>query len=270
MNKLPSPKNWNELDKLLWQCSWDPKTRKSNPYVAFRGLPEDYGNLRTTLQRLGYPRPQYNDIELASRERRLIDNFRMYAGEHVSLGPTDWDVLMLAQHYRLPTRLLDWTSSPYVALFFATANSDKLDRDGVVWCVLRKETNTTLPSPFDQILAEQQGYNLFYLDTLRKKFERLEAFDIESKDALIWFEPPSVSPRIVNQYAFFSVMPGVGTSLSDWLEKHPKWYWGVTVPAGLKHEVRERLPIMNITHRTMFPSLESITKWLKDYYDALP
>ena len=128
MNKLPQPDNWNELNNLLWKNSWDPRKEKINPYVAFRGLSEDYDSLSTSLQRIGYTTGQCSAIELATRERRLIDNFRMYASEHCSIGPSDWDLLMIAQHYRLPTRLLDWTSNPYVAFFHATQNSDKLNK----------------------------------------------------------------------------------------------------------------------------------------------
>ena len=53
------------------------------------------------------------------KEHRIIENFRRYAREELRHGETDWHVLILGQHYRLPTRLLDWTTSPLVATFFA-------------------------------------------------------------------------------------------------------------------------------------------------------
>lgn len=268
MNKLDLPENWGQLDNLLWQRSFDRTLNKYRPYIAFRGLSsEKYLDLRTGIQRLGDPGPQLNADELAKRERRLIDSFRNYARKHFSSDPSDWDVLLLAQHYRLPTRLLDWTSSPYIALFFATEDASKDGVKGAVCCVSRRETYDLLPSPLKE-MREGQSRGLFYLETLKDKFRRLEEFDKCSKDTLIWLEPPSLSPRIVNQYAFFSVMPGVDSSQSEWLERHPDLHWVVPIPAGLKAEIRHRLQVMNVTHRVMYPGLEGIAQWLKAYYSG--
>jgi hypothetical protein len=88
------PRNWNEVLELLWKESWDSKASSSSPFVSFRGLPENYGNLLTSLQRLGYPSAKIAASDLIQRERRLLDNFRVYAAQHVNLGPSDWDVLV--------------------------------------------------------------------------------------------------------------------------------------------------------------------------------
>jgi hypothetical protein len=223
MNLLEPPRNWEELNEALWKNSVDPMSEEYRPHVAFRGMPENYGNLRTGIQRIGDPtRPDWLD-KLPWRERRVIDTFATYAREHLPTGFTDWDVLFLGQHYRLPTRLLDWTMSPYVALFFAVEDMSVSDRDGVVWCVKRIDTVDTLPSPFSQFLSRQSG-KIFSLDTLRTCCGSLQEFDQHSSDALLWLEPPSVSPRIVNQYAFFSVMPGVASEQSTWFARHPQWH----------------------------------------------
>ena len=87
--------------------------------------------------------PDLAHINLATIERRLVDTFRNYSQEHHPELNTDWEVLSLARHYQLNTRLVDWTLSPYVALFFAAEKHP--DEDGVIWCVDRKKTRDLYP-----------------------------------------------------------------------------------------------------------------------------
>jgi hypothetical protein len=65
-------------------------------------------------------------------ERELIRDFRIKCGDFITNRPqSDIDWLFLAQHHGLPTRLLDWSESPLVALFFATAEFQ--GADGQIW-----------------------------------------------------------------------------------------------------------------------------------------
>lgn len=74
----------------------------------------------------------------ANRESNISVLFRMKAKARYSNCPTSDDPfpwLFLMQHYRLPTRLLDWTESPLVALYFAVENEKDDDKDSVIWAL---------------------------------------------------------------------------------------------------------------------------------------
>lgn len=261
------PKTWAELNDALWRESFDTKAKKWRTYIAYRGLPEDYPNMLTKIQRMpedpGVSPGQQGSLEW--RERRLLDSFRTFERLSLQTGKSDWDVMLLGQHHGLPTRLLDWTASPLVALFFACENYADHSKDGVVWCVKRLETNAALSADLKTTL-EKTRTGFFSLETLADHYPTLDAFDKLPLDSFLYFEPPSVSPRIAAQSAFFSVMPGVRTQMLPWLQDHYSCCWRVIIPAALKKEIRERLMVMNISERTIYPGLDGTCRWIAAWY----
>ncbi|EKX38955.1 hypothetical protein GUITHDRAFT_143775, partial [Guillardia theta CCMP2712] len=132
-------KSFGHLNDLLFLDSWD-ETNGHRPLKLFRGVPDVNMKLLTSLQRLvmdGDGRRAVS-LEAARRlEEGMVESFKKYAYGMANLGPspTLWEWLALAQHHGLPTRLLDWTKSPYVALHFATCKAALMDSDAVVWVI---------------------------------------------------------------------------------------------------------------------------------------
>ena len=183
-------------------------------------------------------------------------------------GDSVWNWLSVAQHHGLPTRLLDWTYSPFVAIHFATANLERFDVDGVVWCLDYVEMNKILPERLNAVLLNE-GSHVFTVELLESAAPDLETFDSLANDGeefVVFLESPSLDERIVNQFAFFSLLSNPRTALDSWLVDHPELYRRITIPADLKWEVRDKLDQANINERVLLPGLDGLSRWLTRHY----
>jgi hypothetical protein len=249
--------SWAHLHELLFAESWQERLGRHRSDYVFRGEASRAAQLVTSLQRLGG--------EIASVEGHLLRNFRKYARARDVPEDSTWHWLALAKHHGLATRLLDWTYSPYVALHFATAFPRDYERDGAIWMVDFVETNRLLPERLRRAV-EQQGMNALTAELLREEAPTLADFDRLGDDFVVFFEPPALDERIVNQYALFSLMPSTQARMDEWLERHPQLARRIVLPGGLKWEVRDKLDQANITERVLFPGLDGLAIWLKRYF----
>jgi hypothetical protein len=250
--------SWAGLLETLGTDSWSPELRRFRARTAFRGHGRVHASLRTSLTRVGG--------DYARKERHLLRNFRKYAHRTAVGVDSVWDWLSLAQHHGLPTRLLDWTYSPYVALHFATAQLRHFDEDGEIWAVNYARTNELLPAGLQDIL-HREGSDVFTGEMLAGLAPTLEEFDaLGDTDFVLFLEPPSLDDRIVNQAALFSVMSTPHTDLDGWLASQPGACRRMILPAALKWEVRDKLDQAHISERVLFPGLDGLSRWLERYY----
>ncbi len=256
---MTNVKNWLDVVDALYQGSWSEDLRRFRSPFAFRGLSRVDHTLSSSLVRLAAGR-DVRRVELA-----LLRNFRKYAYEEAQGTDSIWAWLALGQHRGLPTRLLDWTYSPLVALHFATEDPATFLEDGMVWCVNFVEANKRLPRRLKRMLG-QEGSDTFTVEML-SAFRSLREFDALSRDPFVVFlEPPAIDRRILNQLALFSLMSSPSSTLDVWLEKHPELCRRVTVPAALKWEIRDKLDQANVNERVLFPGLDGLSRWLARYY----
>jgi hypothetical protein len=249
-------KSWAELQEALFADSWNASIARFRSNFVFRGVPRVTHALDSSLQTGGF----------VAHERHLLTSFRKYALRSAVHGDWVWNWLSLAKHHGLPTRLLDWTYSPYVAMHFATYNVRDFDQDGAIWCVDYRETNELLPPPMKQIL-HQDDANIFTTEMLNRVATTLDEFDAMGNDDFVaFFEPPSLDERIVNQFALFSLPSSARLSLEGLLHSREATYRRIIIPAALKWEIRDKLDQANITERVLFPGLDGLSQWLKRYF----
>jgi hypothetical protein len=249
--------SWRELDEALG----DPRLGRHDNHVhstlVFRGLARASYSHIASLARLRGDYP--------SLERHLVRNFRKYAHRERP-GPTTWDWLSLAQHHGLPTRLLDWTFSPLVALHFATASWP--DDDAVLLAVDCEGTHRLLPDELRE-LRDREGALVFTTELLAERAGNLDAFDALGRKCgpfAVFFEPPSLDERIVNQAAVLSAIADPTCHMEDWMADHPDLWRAWRIPPHVKAEVRARLDQANVNERVLLPGLDGLASWLRRYY----
>jgi hypothetical protein len=256
---MTRPETWTAVLEALYAESWNPSLGRFRSPFAFRGLGRADHGMSSSLFRLA------GGADTRRLEMALLRNFRKYA--HVERLGADsiWDWLALGQHRGLPTRLLDWTYSPLVALHFATEDPAEYDVDGAVWCVNFVEANRQLPSKLRRIM-QREGSETVTVEML-SSFRSLREFDALARTPfLVFLEPPAIDRRILNQFALFSLMSSATAAMDDWLQRHPDLCRRVVIPAALKWEIRDKLDQANVNERVLFPDLDGLSRWLTRYY----
>lgn len=251
--------------EVLFQGSLNSKIGRYRSNFVFRGLGDRDYELVTSLQRLGG--------DYCRLESSIHRNFRKYA-ETVPHGgpPSKWHWIALAQHHGLPTRIMDWTWSPLVALHFATADLKEMNKDGRVWCLDTDKLFDYLPQKLVDELRSDYAFvpTVEVLDMQARGLADFDKLKGPQGNFVLFFEPPSIDQRIVNQYALFSIMPGADLKLEDWLSDFPEVWRAVDLPSSIKWEIRDKLDNMNVNERVLFPGLDGLSSWLKRHYSPGP
>lgn len=262
-------------------CEW-VREPKRNLY-CFRGQSSSHwGLVPTVFRHLAEKYDESGDFEISpediriatSAEIRIYEEFRerirAYRHDRVDLK-NPWEMLCLAQHYGVPTRLLDWTSNLLVATYFAVEDLDD-KKDGVIWClnvpkllgeeqvVLRGQLLDTLPNHGVTFLRK------WWLEHLPKDVPSRKN---ESLFTLI--QPPDIDDRMKIQSGFFTIYISVGEneesnfvlSHSLWLEENrPDTFRTLTIPGGCKREFLAHLKRMGINQNALFPGLPGLGQHL--------
>lgn len=155
------------------------------------------------------------------------------------------DLQAIMQHYSCPTRLLDWTVSPYVAAYFAVNNLT--DRDGAIWIFHANVLNQIMEEKYDAN-ASIPDNNMYYDEHCPTIIRSIRAMD---------------SPRIAAQQGVFTVCTNIMEDHSHIIDstvgKHSSQYLiKIIIPSGLKNKVLSRLHTMNITAASLFPGIDGL------------
>ena len=226
----------------------------------YRGQSE-HKKLVPKIGRLHEHGGKYLENFKGTQEQNLLHRFRRRAYAFEGRILNDWEALFLGRHYGLPTRLLDWTANPLVALYFACC--DSLDKRGCVWGIARvvEEEND-----LDMLKLANEGEDPFDLYSVTEKGRKPVN---KTQDAVKILHPFYNSPRIVAQGGIFTFHSNPWVDLKSYVGK--SFYrnrldishlieW--EIPARAKPKIIQQLDNLGVNRRTAYPDLEGLARGL--------
>lgn len=158
----------------------------------------------------------------------------------------------LMQHYGLPTRLLDWSYSPLVALYFATINNSAYDNvDGCITVIAPEILND----------IQKLGYYIYPIDSAHALDMLALAFKKElknnSNEKIMAVFPTSNDLRIYAQRSAFTIHD---TEKTIYEVCNNKYIYKIVIPKENKNYFRNILKTMDFTESLLFPDIEHIAK----------
>lgn len=207
------------------------------PRRIYRGVTNKEHKLIPSIARHS---EEYTGRDIEFLERNLLDEFKRLSIRELEFVPaSEFEWLFLAQHHGLPTRLLDWSINPLVALYFAVERGDEL-HDGAVYMD-------------NQIITDQ--YQLFdyrtanYTDENNKNPSSIIGIQ-QAQGKVIYVRPKYQDRRYHNQASIFSCP----AQPYDPLEPVDK----LIVPKHLKLKLRMRLKTLGVSASFIYPGLDGV------------
>lgn len=183
-----------------------------------------------------YPSHQAHEIN-------ILESFRARSSAFTSKNINEWELLALAQHHGLPTRLLDWSHSPLIALYFAT--EPKVNGfDG------------SIEEPSAEFAAVYALHDCSYIDDMSGS-----PFDVEEPGLFI---PNHVTPRITGQAGLFTIQPDPTRELQvDFENESYREIRKYEISKQVVMEIQLQLYQLGIRRTLLFPDLDGISAELR-------
>jgi FRG domain len=221
--------------------------------VWFRGHSRASYKLLPSLAR--NPRALEREALLSKRFKQNAYPFRQNPPQ------SEWEWLFLMQHFGIPTRLLDWTESPLVSLYFTVNDSDPShdSEDGEIWALLPAKYNFEIPRLRPLVSVDIPCFGVDpILDDYRPDRIILETMSNKLPVAAIAHRQ---NERIMAQLGVFTIMHRDMTPLE---EIAPQFLARLKIPAQAKPQLRAELKALRVTQMTLFPELTSVAMITKE------
>lgn len=235
------------------------KFKKGKKKVWYRGHSEHNFKLEPSIYRLPYSPDSENEL-MSQFKSRAIPYLNNIPGQD-QVG--DWNWMFLMQHYKIPTRLLDWTESALVALAFAVIYREKENKDRTttkkgahIWCL----DPLALNSKFNHISGTIP--NITEDQKARDLCDKAHTPETGTSERPVAVYGPQNNPRIVGQKGVFTVFPASNKFQYD------DFIGDIGIKLVIKTEaqvktITSELFDLGISESMIFPELDSISSEIK-------
>jgi hypothetical protein len=222
-----------------------------------------------------------------STERRILQHFRQEAAAFAPQGQHESDLwwVELAQHYSVPTRLLDWSENPLVALYFACEDNGQQE-DAVVWMLNRLNYNRYIKQ-LDPAYAfiEDEGARRQAISTLIGLTEcEGGACQLSPLRLPFLYSPYLFDGRMSAQSSWFMVWGNNMRPFQQMVDhqnymKLPEeacdlcagdtsddFLYQYVIPVCSKQQIVRELDMLGINGKTLFPGLDGVGKHIERIY----
>ncbi|MFN0241543.1 MAG: FRG domain-containing protein [Planctomycetota bacterium] len=204
-------------------------------------------------------------------EVALLNSFYHRSPGYLTDVPRDeWDWYVLMQHYGMPTRLLDWTENPLVALYFAI-RSHPSGQTPCIWMINPGALNKLATKGTDgEPIYPGGGFTKYWLPSREKPFVGVE-FTFENKGYSnqdpIAILPPRTNARILAQRGAFTLHGARNVCLRDLLidsgDASLRMLSRINIDPAAIEALRSELALLGIQHSSLFPELQSVVEDIK-------
>jgi len=188
-------------------------------------------------------------------ESSITNRFKLHSPSRYSKCPHNDDPagwLFLMQHYRLPTRLLDWTESILIATYFAVEKDFK--KPGAIWAISPTRLNENQSNEIGILTTSHSNVNKIIGMSFRKDIS-----DINKVHAIMSSE---IDLRMMMQYSQFTVH-GYNRPIED-IENANQFLMKFEIPDSAKENLRQDLFLFGIRRSNLFPDLENLASELSE------
>jgi hypothetical protein len=191
-------------------------------------------------------------------ESSIMTRFKLKASTRRENCPSKDDLvgwLFLMQHYGLPTRLLDWSESPLIALFFAVEEIKYKNEDSAIWALNPEQLNRSQSNPNEGILLPNNER------TIRSVYSAFGSNDKPPCEVLSLL-PDHNDIRQMLQQSVFTIHEN--KTPINLLPKAESFLIKIIIPKEKKYFFKEFLDQIGIDRSSIFPDLENLAKYISE------